>query len=187
MNISARCQYREQQLELYNSLQIVYAVLFEVDIGYGEPVRNSHTIVQENPYDLADKWLLKENLHLSYRQQVVQFILQNSGQRDFLRDPMFRDPYTGASAYIPGAPSRMPSLLLFLFLSFLIKDKITKIIGFMLVFDVAQFDGILLPDPDKSYLSLNEGDVSILDVMRMFVLNPDGKGKLLQHVKGEMV
>lgn len=49
----------------------------------------------DNPYDTADKWLLKENLPLSYRQQIVDFILQNSGQSDFSFDPSFRDPYTG--------------------------------------------------------------------------------------------
>lgn len=52
-------------------------------------------IVPDNPYDAADKWLLKENLPLSYRQQVVEFILQNSGQKDFALDTSYRDPYTG--------------------------------------------------------------------------------------------
>lgn len=49
----------------------------------------------DNPYDTADKWLVKENLPLSYRQQIVEFILQNSGQKAFTPDPTFRDPYTG--------------------------------------------------------------------------------------------
>ena len=49
----------------------------------------------DNAYDTADKWLLRENLPLSYRQQVVEFILQNSGQKDFILDSSFRDPYTG--------------------------------------------------------------------------------------------
>lgn len=52
-------------------------------------------IVPDNPYTAADKWLLKENLPLSYRQQVVEFILQNSGQKDFALDTSYRDPYTG--------------------------------------------------------------------------------------------
>ena len=51
----------------------------------------------DNPYTVADKWLLKENLPLSYRQQVVDFILQNSGQRDISFDPSFRDPFTGGN------------------------------------------------------------------------------------------
>lgn len=55
----------------------------------------NNDLLTENPYDVADKWLLKENLPLAYRQQIVEFILQNSGQRDFTPDPLFRDPYTG--------------------------------------------------------------------------------------------
>lgn len=55
-------------------------------------------ILTENPYDVADKWLLNENLPLSYRQQIVEFILQNTGQKDFTPDPLFRDPYTGCKA-----------------------------------------------------------------------------------------
>lgn len=52
-------------------------------------------ILLDNPYDTADKWLLKENLPISYRQQVVDFILENTGQKAFSFDPTFRDPYTG--------------------------------------------------------------------------------------------
>ena len=51
--------------------------------------------ISDNPYATADKWLLKENLPLSYRQQIVEFILQNSGQKDFTLDSSFRDPFTG--------------------------------------------------------------------------------------------
>lgn len=49
----------------------------------------------DDAYTVADKWLLKENLPLTYRQQVVEFILQNSGQNNFVPDSSFRDPYTG--------------------------------------------------------------------------------------------
>lgn len=49
----------------------------------------------DNPYEVADKWLLKENLHPSFREQIVQFILQNTGQKDIGFDASFRDPYTG--------------------------------------------------------------------------------------------
>lgn len=49
----------------------------------------------DNPYDAADKWLLKENLPIAYRQQIVEFILQNTGQKDISLDQSFRDPYTG--------------------------------------------------------------------------------------------
>ncbi len=55
----------------------------------------------DDPYAVADKWLLKENLPLTYRQQVVEFILQNSGQNNFVPDPSFRDPYTGGICFFP--------------------------------------------------------------------------------------
>lgn len=54
-------------------------------------------IFPDNPYDVADKWLLKENLPLSFRQQIVEFILTNSGQKDFTLNSSFRDPYTGGN------------------------------------------------------------------------------------------
>lgn len=53
----------------------------------------------DNPYDVADKWLLSESLPLSYRQQIVEFILQNSGQRDLTLDSSFRDPFTGCEYF----------------------------------------------------------------------------------------
>ncbi|WVZ04183.1 hypothetical protein V8G54_024989 [Vigna mungo] len=97
----------------------------------------------DNPYDVADKWLLKENLPLSFREQIVQFILQNTGQNNVTFDASFRDPYTGC--------------------------KNSK--G-MLVFDAAQFDGILKKiiefnnalqsDQEKQNLSLTELNVSRL-------------------------
>ncbi|KAK6136826.1 hypothetical protein DH2020_029421 [Rehmannia glutinosa] len=146
---------------------IQYDYVFDVDIGDGEPVRKLPYNRTENPYDVADKWLLRENLPLSYRQQVVEFILQNTGQKDFTPDPMFRDPYTGSSAYIPGAPSRMPDV------SKPSYKHIPK--KGMLVFDVAQFDGILkkiyefnntmLSDQEKQHLSLSEGDMSRLSII----------------------
>ncbi|CAA2957421.1 phospholipase A-2-activating, partial [Olea europaea subsp. europaea] len=115
----------------------------------------------DNPYDVADKWLIKENLPLSFREQIVEFILQNTGQKNFTPDPSFRDPYTGSSAYIPGAPSKSSGV------SKPTYKHIPK--KGMLVFDMAQFDGILkkvsefnnalLSDPEKQHLSLTEGDM----------------------------
>uniref|UniRef100_A0A2P2MGW9 Phospholipase A-2-activating protein n=1 Tax=Rhizophora mucronata TaxID=61149 RepID=A0A2P2MGW9_RHIMU len=142
-----------------------YDYVFDVDIGDGEPVRKLPYNRSDNPYATADKWLLKENLPLSYRQQVVEFILQNTGQSVVAFDSSFRDPYTGSSAYIPGEPSNrsaIPSKPIF--------KHIPK--RGMLVFDVAQFDGILkkitefsnalLTNPDTTFLSLTELEISRL-------------------------
>ncbi|KAJ8506706.1 hypothetical protein OPV22_007592 [Ensete ventricosum] len=141
-----------------------YDYVFDVDIGDGEPIRKLPYNRTDNPYAVADKWLLQESLPLSYRQQIVDFILQNTGQRDFSIDPTFRDPYTGSNAYVPGEPSisqgvgTAPSF-----------KHIPKV-G-MLFFDSAQLDGILkkisefnsalATDVEKS-LSLSELELSRL-------------------------
>ncbi|XP_041998802.1 phospholipase A-2-activating protein-like [Salvia splendens] len=143
---------------------VQYDHVFDVDIGDGEPIRKLPYNRSENPYDVADKWLLNENLPLSYRQQIVEFILQNTGQKDFTPDPLFRDPYTGSSAYVPGAPSKFPDAS-----SSKPSYKHIPKRG-MLAFDTAQFDGILkkisefnsslLSDPEKKHLSLSDSDMS---------------------------
>ncbi|KAL7236725.1 hypothetical protein ACSBR1_019930 [Camellia fascicularis] len=147
---------------------VEYDYVFDVDIGDGEPTRKLPYNRLDNPYDTADKWLLKENLPLSYRQQIVEFILQNTGQRDFTLDSSFRDPYTGSSAYVPGGPSNMHATSAKPTFKHIPKKG-------MLVFDVAQFDGILKKisefnnalqsDPDKKSLSLTELEVSRLDAI----------------------
>ncbi|KAF6166573.1 hypothetical protein GIB67_005435 [Kingdonia uniflora] len=142
---------------------IQYDHVFDVDIGDGEPIRKLPYNRRDNPYDAADKWLLKESLPLSYRQQVVEFILQNSGQKDFALDTSFRDPYTGANAYVPGEPSRASGASLKPIYKHIPKKG-------MLFFDVAQFDGILkkivefnstlLSDPEQKNMSLTEVELS---------------------------
>lgn len=144
---------------------IQYDYVFDVDIGDGEPIRKLPYNRSDNPYATADKWLLKENLPLSYRQQIVEFILQNSGQRDFALDSSFRDPFTGSSAYVPGQPSNISAVSTKPSFKHIPKKG-------MLVFDVAQFDGILkkvsefnnalIADPDKTNLSMTEVDISRL-------------------------
>ncbi|KAF7126945.1 hypothetical protein RHSIM_Rhsim11G0173300 [Rhododendron simsii] len=142
-----------------------YDYVFDVDIGDGEPVRKLPYNRSDNPYATADKWLVKENLPLSYRQQIVEFILQNSGQRDFALDSAFRDPYTGSNAYVPGGSSNMYATSSKPTFKHIPKKG-------MLVFDAAQFDGILkkilefnsalLSKPEQKGLSLTELEVSRL-------------------------
>ncbi|XP_015062220.1 phospholipase A-2-activating protein isoform X2 [Solanum pennellii] len=141
---------------------IQYDHVFDVDIGDGEPIRKLPCNRSDNPYDVADKWLLKENLPLSYREQIVEFILQNTGQKQFTPDPSFRDPYTGSSAYTPGQPSKPVAKPTF--------KHVPK--KGMLVFDAAQFDGILkkvsefnntlLSAPEQKHMVLTEADMSRL-------------------------
>lgn len=113
-----------------------YDYVFDVDIGDGDPIRKLPYNRGDNPYDVADKWLLKENLPLSYRQQIVEFILQNTGQRDFSLDTSFRDPFTGSSAYIPGETSFSVGTMVKPTYKHIPKKG-------MLLFETAPFDGIL--------------------------------------------
>ncbi|GAB2267294.1 hypothetical protein Dimus_002279 [Dionaea muscipula] len=141
-----------------------YDYVFDVDIGDGEPTRRLPYNRSENPYSVADKWLLKENLPLSFRQQIVEFILEKTGQKNVTFNSSFRDPYTGSSAYIPGETSNyaMSSMPTF--------KHIPKKV--MLAFDVAQFDGILkkvsefnnalLSATDQNQLSLAELEIARL-------------------------
>nr|XP_043627737.1 phospholipase A-2-activating protein [Erigeron canadensis] len=143
---------------------VQYDFVFDVDIGDGEPIRKLPYNRSDNAYDAADKWLLKENLPLSYRQQVVEFILQNSGQKEFIFDSSFSDPYTGSNAYVPGQTSKSATSSKPTFKHIPKKG--------MLVFDAAPYDGILKKisefnnalqsDPDQQSLSLSEAETSRL-------------------------
>ncbi|CAL5329142.1 unnamed protein product [Camellia sinensis] len=180
---------------------VEYDYVFDVDIGDGEPTRKLPYNRSDNPYDTADKWLLKENLPLSYRQQIVEFILQNTGQRDFALDSSFRDPYTGCKYHVIFDalwPLELSDKLVHTYQEdhptcttaaySNIVDILLKITATsakptfkhipkkgMLVFDVAQFDGILKKisefnnalqsDLDKKSLSLTELEVSRLDAI----------------------
>eukprot|EP00250_Pteridium_aquilinum_P008027 c17609_g2_i1 orf=92-2383(+) len=152
-----------------------YDYVFDVDIGDGEPIRKLPCNRGDNPYTVADQWLLSEDLPLTYREQVVEFIVQNTGQSAPVIDTPFSDPYTGGSAYVPqqrstwtnglsvssgtGAPS------------FHVLKHIPK--KGMLLFDAAQYDGImrkldtfntsLAADEGKRDLALNEEELMKLN------------------------
>ncbi|GJN10384.1 hypothetical protein PR202_ga28472 [Eleusine coracana subsp. coracana] len=121
----------------WNSTELKWDKIGEVVDGPGSGDAAQGQILDGVRYDfVADKWLLKENLPLTYRQQVVEFILQNSGQNNFVPDPSFRDPYTGANAYVPGQPSASNGSAPKQTFKHIPKKG-------MLSFDTAQFDGIL--------------------------------------------
>ncbi|KAG2294470.1 hypothetical protein Bca52824_041139 [Brassica carinata] len=139
-----------------------YDFVFDVDIGDGEPIRKLPYNRSENPYDAADKWLLKENLPVAYRQQIVDFILQNSGQKDFTFNPSFRDPFTGANAYVPEQASHIAATPAKPLYKHIPKRRAS--------FDVAQYEGILKKmtefnntlrsDPVNTDKSMTESEVA---------------------------
>lgn len=135
-----------------------YDYVFDVDIGDGEPTRKLPYNRGDNPYTVADQWLLHEDLPLTYRQQVVEFILQNTGQNAPVFDSSFSDPYTGGNAYVPQQQSSWMNGLSsgsVVPQSHTLKHIPKK--G-MLLFDTAQYDGIMRKlDTFNSSLAADEG------------------------------
>ncbi|KAG1348148.1 phospholipase A-2-activating protein-like [Cocos nucifera] len=159
----------------------------------------------DNPYATADKWLLKENLPVSYRQQVVEFILQNTGQRNFSLDASFRDPYTGGSAYIPGEPSvpfdthstfgcapkptfkHIPKEQKSLSLTELELSRLAAIVKILK--DASHYHCNKFADADIVLLLkiLKSWPLSmifpVIDIVRMIILHPDGATLLHKHIE----
>ncbi|KAK9806981.1 hypothetical protein WJX72_009418 [[Myrmecia] bisecta] len=82
-----------------------YDFVFDVDIEDGTPPKKLAVNRGDNPYDAADRFIDNENLPATYREQIVNFILQNTGGTVALPAiPMQNvDPFTGTGAYVPGA------------------------------------------------------------------------------------
>ena len=55
----------------------------------------------ENPYEAAQKFLLANDLPLSYLDEVVRFIERNTNGVSLGTGPARADPYTGGGAYRP--------------------------------------------------------------------------------------
>ncbi|XP_024034659.1 phospholipase A-2-activating protein isoform X2 [Citrus clementina] len=180
---------------------IQYDYVFDVDIGDGEPTRKLPYNRSDNPYDAADKWLLKENLPFSYRQQIVEFILQNTGQKDFTLNTSFRDPYTGASAYVPGQPSSMSAIPAKPTFKHIPKEKKNLSMSELETSRVAAVVKILKDTSHYHCSSFADVDISLLlkllktwppamifpviDILRMTILHPDGASLLLKHVENQ--
>lgn len=78
--------------------------VFDVDIEDGAPMRQLATDRGENPYIAADRFIAEEGLPAYFREQIVQFITQNTGAA--APPPSFEgmsvtgggfDPLTGAT------------------------------------------------------------------------------------------
>ena len=83
---------------------VSYDFVFDVDIQEGAPVLKLPFNVGDNPYDTAERFLENNGLDPGYREQVVNFIVQNVGEDAFAGAGanLSADPFTGAGAYVPG-------------------------------------------------------------------------------------
>jgi phospholipase A-2-activating protein len=76
--------------------------VFDVDIADGVPPLKLPYNASENPYVAAQRFLEKNEMPLTYLDQVVQFIEKNTSGVSLGGGNEYRDPYTGASSYRPG-------------------------------------------------------------------------------------
>jgi phospholipase A-2-activating protein len=88
------------QKKLYQGKE--YDYVFDVDIADGVPPLKLPYNATENPYNAAQRFLEKNDLPLTYLDQIVGFIEKNSEAVSLGSSNEFVDPYTGASSYRPG-------------------------------------------------------------------------------------
>jgi len=60
-----------------------YDYVFDVDIEEGQPPLKLPINITDNPYDAADKFIMRYDLPSSYKDQIVNFILQNTNGVSF--------------------------------------------------------------------------------------------------------
>lgn len=78
-----------------------YDYVFDIDVGEGMPKLKLPYNVTQNPYEAAQKFLIRNELPMEYMNQIVEFIDKNTGETQ-LGQSEFVDPYTGASRYTGG-------------------------------------------------------------------------------------
>ena len=60
-----------------------YDYVFDVDVEEGQPALKLPINVSDNPYEAADKFIMRYDLPSSYKDQIVNFILQNTNGISF--------------------------------------------------------------------------------------------------------
>ncbi|KAG8808560.1 hypothetical protein FRC19_005834 [Serendipita sp. 401] len=79
-----------------------YDYVFDVDIKDGAPPLKLPYNANENPYQAAHRFLTRNDLPMSYIDEVAQFIDKNTAPvRLGTSNEQYVDPFTGASRYIP--------------------------------------------------------------------------------------
>ena len=81
---------------------VEYDFVFDVDIQEGAPTLKLPFNRGDNPYDAAELFLENNGLDPGYREQVVNFIVQNVGEEAVYQGANV-DPFTGGGAYVPGS------------------------------------------------------------------------------------
>jgi phospholipase A-2-activating protein len=77
---------------------------FDVDIADNLPKLKLRANIGDDAYEVADRFIAEHNLPTSYKEQIVQFLISNTGGRVNINldtSGSFVDPYTGSNAYLP--------------------------------------------------------------------------------------
>jgi len=78
-----------------------YDYIFSIDVEDGGPLRKLGYNNGENPYEVAQDFLIKEDLPPYFLEKVASFIIENSTPVIQERRDLIGDPYTGQNRYIP--------------------------------------------------------------------------------------
>jgi phospholipase A-2-activating protein len=81
--------------------------IIDVDVADGAPPLKLAMNADENPYFVADRFIEQHDLPVTYKEQIVEFIMQNTTPASGAGGAgagNYVDPYTGASAYVPPPP-----------------------------------------------------------------------------------
>eukprot|EP00892_Ulva_mutabilis_P003174 jgi/Ulvmu1/12858/UM098_0043.1 len=79
--------------------------VFDVDVSEGAPPLKLPMDKGEDPYDVAERFLMRHGLPESYLEQVAAFIVENTAGESSAQPMTVADPLTGAGAYVPSADS----------------------------------------------------------------------------------
>ena len=89
---------------------------FDVDVADGAPPRQLTYSIGQNPYSVADTWLAEQGMPVGYRDQIVNFLIQNTGgpagaaaQALAAAGAFNADPFTGGGSYVPSAMPTAPA------------------------------------------------------------------------------
>lgn len=88
---------------LYNGKE--YDFVFSVDVSETEPPLKLPYNRNQDPWVVAQQFIHQNDLPQSYLEQVVDFIIKNSGGAPAANptSSSYQDPFTGAARYVPGS------------------------------------------------------------------------------------
>lgn len=158
--------------QVYNGQK--YDYVFDVDISENSPPLKLPYNVNQNPYEVAYKFIQENELSIGYLDKIAKFIQKNTERIEIAKEEPYVDPYS-KGRYIPGqfdfenSKSFCKKILPHTtFLSF----KQANISG--LIQKCLEFNSILEKSENK-IISLNPDEISTLEMATEYLKNPNSK------------